>query len=52
MFGCFDFALASEHDVPDGWTFIECNPNGQWGFLPDAEAIADAFAETLQKGRT
>ncbi|MGH3241125.1 MAG: ATP-grasp ribosomal peptide maturase [Spirillospora sp.] len=28
----------------------ECNPNGQWGFLPEADAIADAFAALLQAG--
>ncbi|MFD4994827.1 hypothetical protein [Streptomyces buecherae] len=26
---------------------IECNPNGQWGWLPDAPAIAEAFADIL-----
>jgi hypothetical protein len=30
--------------------FIECNPNGQWGFLPASDSIADAFAEVLQNG--
>lgn len=30
--------------------FLECNPNGQWGFLPDADAIAGAFADVLQAG--
>ncbi|WP_242903115.1 ATP-grasp ribosomal peptide maturase [Actinomadura terrae] len=47
LFGCFDFAI----DRRTGHlTFIECNPNGQWGFLPDADAIADAFASLLQAG--
>lgn len=46
VFGCFDFAV----DDQDCWHWIECNPNGQWGFLPDAEAIADAFARVLQAG--
>ncbi|MEV4010999.1 hypothetical protein AB0J35_10905 [Nonomuraea angiospora] len=32
------------------WTFIECNPNGQWGWLPDSDAIAAAFADTLLGG--
>ena len=45
-FGCFDFAL----DTHDELCWIECNPNGQWGFLPDAPAIADAFAALLQAG--
>jgi hypothetical protein len=45
-FGCFDFAVGD-----DGrWHWIECNPNGQWGFLPDANAIAEAFAALLQAG--
>lgn len=33
---------------------IECNPNGQWGWLPDAEDITEAFADLLtveRKGR-
>ncbi|MET9344237.1 ATP-grasp ribosomal peptide maturase [Nonomuraea sp. NPDC003804] len=53
-FGCFDFALEeTEGGVePYRWVFIECNPNGQWGWLPDAEAIADAFAHTLLEGYT
>ena len=32
------------------WTFIGCNPNGQWGWLPDSDVMADAFAEVLLKG--
>ncbi|MFF0574953.1 ATP-grasp ribosomal peptide maturase [Streptosporangium saharense] len=52
VFGCFDFALEETGQVaePYRWTFIECNPNGQWGWLPDSDAIADAFAETLLQG--
>ncbi len=51
-FGCFDFALEETGDAnePYRWTFIECNPNGQWGWLPDSDAIADAFADTLLEG--
>ncbi|MFG2016295.1 hypothetical protein [Actinomadura geliboluensis] len=45
-FGCFDFALDDTEDL----VFIECNPNGQWGFLPASDSIADAFAELLQNG--
>ncbi|MFC5183606.1 MvdC/MvdD family ATP grasp protein [Actinomadura harenae] len=45
-FGCFDLAL----DHAGKLWFIEMNPNGQWGFLPDFEAIADAFAALLQAG--
>ncbi|MGC9376172.1 ATP-grasp ribosomal peptide maturase [Streptomyces sp. MH13] len=47
LFGCFDFALTGAGDVPDDWWAIECNPNGQWGWLPDAPAIAAAFADIL-----
>jgi ATP-grasp ribosomal peptide maturase len=46
VFGCFDFAIDDE----GRWHWIECNPNGQWGFLPEADAIADAFAAVLQAG--
>ncbi|MDP9870224.1 MULTISPECIES: ATP-grasp ribosomal peptide maturase [Streptosporangium] len=46
VFGCFDFAL----DAAGGWTFIECNPNGQWAWLPDADAMAHAFAELILEG--
>jgi ATP-grasp ribosomal peptide maturase len=45
-FGCFDLIVDTDEKV---W-WIECNPNGQWGFLPDAAAIADAFAALLQAG--
>ncbi|MFD9059177.1 ATP-grasp ribosomal peptide maturase [Streptomyces albidoflavus] len=47
VFGCFDFALTGEGDRLEDWVFIECNPNGQWGWLPDADAIAESFAEIL-----
>ncbi|MQS39807.1 ATP-grasp ribosomal peptide maturase [Streptomyces katsurahamanus] len=51
-FGCFDFALREE--LPDGtperFTFIECNANGQWGWLPDSTRIAGAFADLLREG--
>ncbi|MEV6982316.1 ATP-grasp ribosomal peptide maturase [Sphaerisporangium sp. NPDC051017] len=53
VFGCFDFALEAVSDsgrTSEAWTFIECNPNGQWGWLPDSDAIANAFAEVLLKG--
>ncbi|TYB46445.1 hypothetical protein FXF69_14430 [Actinomadura chibensis] len=46
VFGCFDFAV----DERGRWHWIECNPSGQWGFLPDAEDIADSFAALLQAG--
>ncbi|GAA4241906.1 ATP-grasp ribosomal peptide maturase [Actinomadura meridiana] len=48
-FGCFD--LAVERDS-GRIIWIECNPNGQWGFLPDSDAIAEAFAALLQAGWT
>ncbi|MFF0770997.1 ATP-grasp ribosomal peptide maturase [Nonomuraea wenchangensis] len=51
VFGCFDFAL-QESPGSVRWTFLECNPNGQWGWLPDAPAIASAFADTLLEGST
>ncbi|WP_432119143.1 ATP-grasp ribosomal peptide maturase [Streptomyces sp. bgisy032] len=47
VFGCFDFALTGGGDLPEHWTAIECNPNGQWGWLPDAPDIAEAFADVL-----
>lgn len=50
VFGCFDFALGDGERSPDAWTFIECNPNGQWGWLPDCDAIARAFADVLLEG--
>lgn len=49
-FGCFDFALGPGNPrdpAREAWTFIECNPNGQWGWLPDSDAIARAFADVL-----
>lgn len=45
-FGCFDLAITADNE----FVWIECNPNGQWGFLPDADQIADAFAAVLQAG--
>ncbi|WP_066892522.1 ATP-grasp ribosomal peptide maturase [Carbonactinospora thermoautotrophica] len=48
-FGCFDFAV----DRDGGWWFLECNPNGQWGFIQKATGapIAAAFADLLATGR-
>ena len=48
VFGCFDFALTGDGDAPEHWTAIECNSNGQWGWLPDAAAITEAFADILE----
>ncbi|WP_331739515.1 ATP-grasp ribosomal peptide maturase (plasmid) [Streptomyces sp. NBC_00015] len=47
VFGCFDFALTGDGREPEDWVFIECNPNGQWGWLPDADDITTAFADIL-----
>ncbi|MEU6401721.1 ATP-grasp ribosomal peptide maturase [Streptomyces sp. NPDC046985] len=49
VFGCFDFALTGTADEAASWVFIECNPNGQWGWLPDAPAITTAFANILTR---
>ncbi|MCO6009331.1 ATP-grasp ribosomal peptide maturase [Actinoallomurus purpureus] len=49
VFGCFDFALTGPPHEPEQWVAIECNPNGQWGWLPDAPAIADALARVLNR---
>ncbi|MFI8930577.1 ATP-grasp ribosomal peptide maturase [Streptomyces sp. NPDC053474] len=48
VFACFDLALTGDADDPASWVFIEANPNGQWGFVPDAPAITEAFADILQ----
>ncbi len=52
VFGCFDFALTGDQDDPGHWIWIECNPNGQWGWLPDSPAIAEAFADVLSGKET
>ncbi|WP_427888498.1 ATP-grasp ribosomal peptide maturase [Kribbella sp. GL6] len=48
VFGCFDFA------VPRNGTpiFLECNPNGQWGWLQDETGLpmAAALADLLERG--
>jgi hypothetical protein len=46
-FGCSGFALTGDGDAAEDWMFIECNPNGQWGWLPDAHRITEAFADIL-----
>ncbi|MCX9191357.1 ATP-grasp ribosomal peptide maturase [Carbonactinospora thermoautotrophica] len=50
VFGAFDFALTADGD----WVFLECNPNGQWGWLEPATGLplTAAVADLLQKGRT
>ncbi|MFD9939477.1 ATP-grasp ribosomal peptide maturase [Nonomuraea sp. NPDC059023] len=50
IFGCFDFALLEDASETHQWIFVECNPNGQWGWLPNSDAIAATFADTLLKG--
>ncbi|MFE4514653.1 ATP-grasp ribosomal peptide maturase [Kitasatospora sp. NPDC056783] len=48
VFGAFDFAVTG-----DGrWSFLECNPNGQWAWQPPGitERIAHALADELQRG--
>lgn len=49
-FGCFDFALTGDAAHPEHWTVYECNPNGQFGWLPDADQIVEALADLLQQG--
>jgi ATP-grasp ribosomal peptide maturase len=49
VFGCFDFALTGAGDDAGDWVFIECNPNGQWAWLPDADQIACALADVLSR---
>ncbi|WP_240489743.1 ATP-grasp ribosomal peptide maturase [Actinomadura atramentaria] len=52
VFGCFDFALTGDGERAEDWTILECNPNGQWGWLPDADSIAEAFADVLTEKET
>ncbi|MFB9369841.1 ATP-grasp ribosomal peptide maturase [Kitasatospora sp. NPDC001664] len=46
VYGAFDFAVTTAGD----WYFLECNPNGQWAWQPDAvtDSIAHAIADHLQ----
>lgn len=45
-FGALDFVV----DEQDQWWFLECNPNGQWGWIEDETGlpIADALATALE----
>lgn len=49
-FGCFDFIVTPE----DEYVFLECNPNGQWGWiedeleLPMSEALLDCLVHRLE----
>ncbi|GAA1029790.1 MULTISPECIES: ATP-grasp ribosomal peptide maturase [Amycolatopsis] len=48
-FGALDFVVA-----PDGeWSFLECNPNGQWAWIEDETGmpIAAALADALEGKR-
>jgi glutathione synthase/RimK-type ligase-like ATP-grasp enzyme len=44
-YGAFDFSV----DRDGYWWFLECNPNGQWGFIAEATGapIASAIADVL-----
>jgi ATP-grasp ribosomal peptide maturase len=47
VFGAFDFALTAAGD----WVFLECNPNGQWAWITEQEAlVADVLTDILEKG--
>ncbi|WP_263053837.1 ATP-grasp ribosomal peptide maturase [Streptomyces avicenniae] len=48
VFGAFDFAVTEEGN----WTFLECNPSGQWAWLEDETGLPmiSAFADLLEKG--
>ena len=45
-FGCFDFILTPN----DEYVFLECNPNGQWGWIEDECKIpmSEAMVDCLQ----
>ncbi|WP_049560419.1 ATP-grasp ribosomal peptide maturase [Nonomuraea sp. SBT364] len=44
-FGAFDFSLTHDGE----WVFLECNPNGQWGWFdpPISQLIAHEIADHL-----
>lgn len=48
-FGCFDFIVTPD----DEYVFLECNPNGQWGWIEDvcqapmSEAMVDCLVNKL-----
>ncbi|MCX4747258.1 ATP-grasp ribosomal peptide maturase [Kitasatospora sp. NBC_01287] len=46
VFGAFDFAV----DAAGTWYFLECNPSGQWAWLPTeiTMPIAHAIADELE----
>ncbi len=49
-FGCFDFIVTPNGD----YVFLECNPNGQWGWIEDelgvpmTEALVDCLVNKLE----
>ncbi len=47
-YGAFDFAVTGE----GVWWFLECNPNGQWGWLEVAAGlpVTAAIADLLENG--
>ncbi|TCC56160.1 hypothetical protein E0H73_33955 [Kribbella pittospori] len=45
-FAALDFRVG-----PNGWVFLEANPNGQWAFVPQLRTpIAQAIADMLETG--
>ncbi|MFE7115683.1 ATP-grasp ribosomal peptide maturase [Streptomyces sp. NPDC057654] len=48
VFGAFDFALSESGE----WTFIECNPSGQWAWMepPTGLPMTAALADLLERG--
>jgi hypothetical protein len=48
VFGAFDFTLSASGE----WTFIECNPSGQWAWLepPTGLPMTTALADLLERG--
>ena len=48
VFGAFDFALSASGE----WTFIECNPSGQWAWMepPTGLPMTAALADLLERG--
>jgi glutathione synthase/RimK-type ligase-like ATP-grasp enzyme len=47
VYGALDFVIG-----PDGWTFLEVNAGGQYGWLEDATGapITSRLADLLTKG--
>jgi hypothetical protein len=48
IYGAFDFVVTFD----DQWTFLECNPGGQYGWLESATdaPLTATLAELLAKG--